>query len=286
MFLAVTFTGVSAVGIWWALTGDITDEADQLRYGGLAMFTPTLGMLAAAAASGTLRRPKELLASTGMLVSGRWSTILRYCAIGVLLPLVILAATLGISVLLGEYHLRQPLPWGELTMTVAMSVLTFVPALVLVLGEELGWGYLLPRLLPLGLWPGLLLAGLLWGLFHAPLTLQGYGYPDQNGLVATLMFTVAHVLLGTLMGWIRLASGSVWPAVALHGASNMLANPIPAVIGQTADPARLGQYAAVPTAWPSWFVLAALIGILACRGHYRRPFDHIRHGADQPQRFE
>jgi uncharacterized protein len=42
-------------------------------------------------------------------------------------------------------------------------------------GEEWGWrGWLLPRLIGLDTWPALLLSGLVWGIWHAPLTLLGY----------------------------------------------------------------------------------------------------------------
>jgi membrane protease YdiL (CAAX protease family) len=103
----------------------------------------------------------------------------------------------------------------------ASGLLTFLPLLVLMFGEEWGWGYLLPRLLPLGLWRGILLSGVLWGLFHAPLTMLGYLYPNLPGAVGSL-------LLGCLMAWIRLEAGSLWPAVVMHGASNLVANRSPA----------------------------------------------------------
>src|SRR5436305_814196 len=58
----------------------------------------------------------------------------------------------------------------------------------LAFGEQWGWrGYLLPRLLPLGQWPALLLSGAIWGLWHAPVILLGYNYPQHPILGVLVM---------------------------------------------------------------------------------------------------
>lgn len=89
-------------------------------------------------------------------------------------------------------------------------------------GEELGWrGYLLPRLLPLGVWPALLLSGLIHALWHGPqmlIHLRSGGW----GLENLALFVVSVTFAGVLFGWMRLASGSVWPAVVAHAANNSL----------------------------------------------------------------
>ena len=51
-------------------------------------------------------------------------------------------------------------------------------------GEEVGWrGWLLTSLRPLGTWPALIIVGVIWGLWHAPLILLGYNFarPDITG---------------------------------------------------------------------------------------------------------
>ncbi|WP_102101036.1 CPBP family intramembrane glutamic endopeptidase [Tsukamurella tyrosinosolvens] len=268
VFLAVTFAGVSAVGVAWGMLGDIHDAGDQLRFGGVAMFTPAVGMLAAAASSGQLRSPRDFLELTGLVPHRPLRRLAGHLLLGIAIPLGIVATALALAVALGRFQLHQPFPVAGLMSAMAIGLVSLVPATVLVLGEELGWGYLLPRLLPLGLWPGMLAAGLLWGLFHAPLTMQGYGYPGLNGLRATVMFTTAHVLLGIIMAWIRLSSNSIWPAVALHGSSNMIANQIPAAVGTT-DPTP-GFTVLVPTSWLTWLAMLALIAAIAAVGGFRR----------------
>jgi membrane protease YdiL (CAAX protease family) len=87
-------------------------------------------------------------------------------------------------------------------------------------GEEWGWrGYLLPALLPLGAWPALILSGVIWGLWHLPVILLGYNYPEHRD-IGWLLMTATCVIWGVLFGWTRLATGSVWPAVIAHGALN------------------------------------------------------------------
>ncbi len=97
------------------------------------------------------------------------------------------------------------------------SVLNFIPAA----GEEIGWrGYLFPRLRELvGPTGAVLLSGVIWGLWHAPLILLGYNYPANPGL-GVLAMCVPCIGLGALLAWLSQRGGSVWPAALGHGAYN------------------------------------------------------------------
>ncbi|GAA1283023.1 hypothetical protein GCM10009609_54650 [Pseudonocardia aurantiaca] len=127
--------------------------------------------------------------------------------------------------------------FGSVAAVLGPALAALPLLMVFVFGEEVGWSYLLPKLLPLGLWPALLLSGVTWGVFHAPFTLLGYHYPDLAGGWAIVSTTVASVLLGTLMAWLRLSTGSIWPAVVAHASANVVAGQIPAAFGEAADPA-------------------------------------------------
>ncbi|WP_152514107.1 CPBP family intramembrane glutamic endopeptidase [Nocardiopsis valliformis] len=108
----------------------------------------------------------------------------------------------------------------EVYLAVLGGLLLFFPlTFLLYFGEELGWrGYLLPRLLPLGVWPALLISGLIHGLWHSP-QLYIHTTLGDMPLVGHLSFLVSVVLYGIILGWLRLASRSVWPAVFGHAAT-------------------------------------------------------------------
>ncbi|MDX1500717.1 MAG: CPBP family intramembrane glutamic endopeptidase [Thermoanaerobaculia bacterium] len=91
------------------------------------------------------------------------------------------------------------------------------------LGEEIGWrGYLVPRLARLLDFDGVALtSGLIWALWHAPLVLFA-GYRSEAPVGYSLLcFTLLAVGASYLYAWIRLKSGSLWPAVLLHGSHNL-----------------------------------------------------------------
>jgi Type II CAAX prenyl endopeptidase Rce1-like len=74
-----------------------------------------------------------------------------------------------------------------------------------------------PRLLPLGQWPALLISGAIWGFWHTPLILTGFDYP-QHHILGVVLMTLLGMIFGAILGWSRLATGSMWPAVFAHAA--------------------------------------------------------------------
>jgi membrane protease YdiL (CAAX protease family) len=94
-------------------------------------------------------------------------------------------------------------------------------------GEEYGWrGYLLPKLMPLGSMKAILLSGVIWGFWHAPIIAMGHNYGFEypgypwTGILAMVVFTIT---CGTFLAWVTLRGGSVWPAVIGHAAVNGIA---------------------------------------------------------------
>lgn len=105
--------------------------------------------------------------------------------------------------------------------TLLGPVLNFVTCF----GEEWGWrGYLLPKLgHKLSIVPTLLLTGLIWGLWHAPITALGHnyglGYPGWpvTGILAMCCFCT---VVGIFLSYVTLRTGSCLAATFGHGAIN------------------------------------------------------------------
>jgi uncharacterized protein len=119
-------------------------------------------------------------------------------------------------------------PW-MIVLSQILTAIFFAPILnaIPILGEEFGWrAYLQPKLMPLGGRKTMLLMGLTWGLWHAPLIAMGHNYGTDYpgwpwlGILATIWIMF---ILGTFIGWGALRGGSVWPAVIGHGAINGIA---------------------------------------------------------------
>ena len=171
----------------------------------------------------------------------------RWFLVAWLLPPVVAFATLGISLLFpgvqytpemeGMYERFQSLLTPEQVEQMRSQASSFPvhPVWIALLqglvagitvnavagfGEELGWRGLLQRELGyLGFWKSSLVIGLVWGLWHAPIILQGHNYP-QHPVEGVAMMTVFTLLLSPIFSYVRLKARSVIAAAILHGSLN------------------------------------------------------------------
>jgi membrane protease YdiL (CAAX protease family) len=169
----------------------------------------------------------------------------RYLLAAVLVPIVITILVIGAAVATGLMTqtlydsatglINSPAMDGQ-QIPVSSFLLQFVISMVLgiaitsiaTFGEEFGWrGVIQNRLIKhYGVVAGLVILGLFWGLWHAPIIYSGYnfpGYPLLGSLVFMPLFT-----LGTsgVFAWLTLRAGSFWPAVLAHAAINSVAGPL------------------------------------------------------------
>ncbi|PQZ57431.1 MULTISPECIES: CPBP family intramembrane glutamic endopeptidase [unclassified Microbacterium] len=132
-------------------------------------------------------------------------------------------------------------------------------------GEELGWrGWLLPALRPLGTWPALILSGVIWGVWHSPIILLGYNF-GRTDITGVLFMIGGCVAWGVLLGWLRLRSASVWPAVIAHGSLNAAAGMIVIFAAAQPDLALAG-----PLGVAGWIVAALVVIVLVLTGQFRQ----------------
>ncbi|MEU6710662.1 CPBP family intramembrane glutamic endopeptidase [Nonomuraea sp. NPDC046802] len=251
----------------------------------LMMFTPTVGVLGVWAVNRTPWR--EWARQTGLtfgdnrrrtllLLLGAWLGVplMVFLAIGVSAAVGLLSVDLDqlslMRAALRAQGVEAPADLGAVAVTQVVLAVVVAPVInaIPALGEEWGWrGWLLPRLMSTnGTVAALLLSGVIWGLWHAPLTLLGYNYP-RLGSWAALFFIGFCVLAGVIFGWLRLRTGSVWPAVVAHASLNGVAG----LALQFGDAARPPNEALAGVTGLVGWVLLALLGTALLRFFPIRP---------------
>ena len=125
--------------------------------------------------------------------------------------------------------LAQAPPWLHVLLLIALQASAgFVLSCASALGEEIGWrGFLAPRLhARFGFGGGSVATGLLWSAWHAPvLFLANFGGETPRAF-AIACFTTSLVGMSFVYSWLRLRTGSLWPAVVLHASHNVFITPI------------------------------------------------------------
>ncbi|WP_330630103.1 CPBP family intramembrane glutamic endopeptidase [Halocatena halophila] len=238
-YLVVTFGFSWLVAVVLYLTGGIGLESQQAFSGvkyatillPLYMFGPAIGVIITRLVTGEGR--------DRLFVRPRLRSNWRWYLLGWLGPPVLIALGGALYFLLMpsqfdptfsslEAFARQVgLPGGSLDPLALLGLLV-VGALTIdaaitsiaTFGEEFGWrAYLVPKLLALGDRRAIVLSGVIWGVWHWPLTIQGHNYPGTPILGAVLMcyFTI---VVGVFLAWIALRGESVWPAVIGHAVIN------------------------------------------------------------------
>ena len=155
---------------------------------------------------------------------------------------------------------QLPISTGILVLIQIAQALLFAPLfnIIFAMGEELGWrGFLLPRLLPLGQWKALLISGVIWGVWHAPVIAQGHNYPDHP-MLGIMLMVVFCVLLGIIIGWMYLKTRSPWVAALAHGSINAWAG-LPYLFLKPGFDTTLGG---TLTSAPGFLVMGLFVGWL------------------------
>jgi membrane protease YdiL (CAAX protease family) len=246
----------------------------------LVNYTPTVATLLVVRWISPLPHARQ---ATGLRLGVRFRMWLLYCVLGLFGITFINVASPFVGALFGQFpldlthfsELRVMIlhnPGGQQLLnqvpiqTLAWLTIATLPLQSLLLipftfGEEYGWrGYLLPQLLPLGQWPALLISGAIWGFWHAPLLLIGWNYPKHH-LLGVALFTIALTIIGILIGWTRLATGSVWPAVIAHAALDQN-EVLKGVLVLLKAGAPFDTATATLDGWTGWIVPLLIIGFL------------------------
>ena len=103
-------------------------------------------------------------------------------------------------------------------------------------GEEFGWRvYLQDRLFPLlGSYKGVLVLGIIWGAWHYPMNAMGYNFPGQP-ILGNVLMTIFTIVMGIILSYAVLKTGSVWAAVIIHLFNNKAGNVVAAYIAYSSN---------------------------------------------------
>lgn len=198
------------------------------------------GAFAPATAAFVVRKwvTREGFADAGLRLNFRkWP----YYVVAWLLPLTVVACIVIAAILFGvgapDFSLvrglkylassvgRTPLhtpshPW--LVLAAFALPVNAILATPILFGEEFGWrGYLQLRLFPERPFRSAIVTGVIWGVWHYPLLLRGYDFP-QNRPGSLIVFPVTTIFLSVIFGWLRLKTGSIWSAALAHSATNAI----------------------------------------------------------------
>lgn len=138
--------------------------------------------------------------------------------------------------LTGEWQVKT----GTFLLQLAISIILFFPAF----GEEWGWrGYMMPKLMELMPKPvAILVGGIIWGLWHAPLTVSGHNFGTEYKFypwLGILLMCLYCVLLNAFLTLLTERTRSIYPASFCHMVNNNLSVGI--LLSIFAAPAALGK---------------------------------------------
>jgi membrane protease YdiL (CAAX protease family) len=274
LFVGLTFLANWSFALCFFVLGGRWGTPGGIAFGAAYMFVPML--VALVLLKGVYHEPvREPLGISFRL--NRWFLVAWW------LPPVIALATFGVSLLLPgiEYAPRmegiferfaslltseqmQQLRERMTATPVAALWLTLLQGLIAGItinavagfGEELGWrGFLQKEWAFLGFWRSSLLIGFVWGLWHAPLILQGHNYP-QHRIGGVFMMTLMCILLAPIFSYVRIKARSVIAAAIIHGTFNATYG-LSVVLVQGGSDLTTGV-----TGLPGFLVLAVVILIL------------------------
>jgi membrane protease YdiL (CAAX protease family) len=219
---------------------------------GRSLYTRALMWSPGVAALLLLRRRGVSWREIGWTWTGRWEWVSYFAVLSAgllvygfawvagLMDFPDSAAVNAIATDFGWRQLPKPVVvagYATFTMTLGM-----MPAVTSALGEEIGWrGFLVPRLASqFSFTATALITGGIWAVWHYPMFMVTDYYRSGHLWYSLTCFTTLLLAASVICTWLRLKSGSIWPAVMLHAANNLF---VQDVMRPLAGSGRWSQYA-------------------------------------------
>lgn len=241
LFLIITFVITYAVEIFFIMpmagSADLNQAMMAQSLMALVMFIPSIGAVL------TRILTKERFLGSNIYLSLNLKRNLKYYGLAWFgfAALIIFGAVLYFLIFPKQFdanlgyaaavlNAQAPVTPEEVKQTMISQIIMGIllsPLLNIMncFGEEWGWrGYLLPKMLKrFPVVPTLLITGLIWGLWHAPLTMMGHnygvGYPGfpYTGIMAMCAFCI---VIGIILSYVTIKTKSCIPAILGHGMLN------------------------------------------------------------------
>jgi membrane protease YdiL (CAAX protease family) len=151
------------------------------------------------------------------------------------------------------------------------------------LGEEIGMrGYLQPHLMSLGRNRALLVVGLVWATWHMPLYyFMAKLFPVGNVLLFLPLFYGTIVAASFFFGYLRIYTGSIWPASIAHAVHNAAWESL-AAFTVTSSPVLVNFY--LVGDYGILIVIGVVIGAIWLSYYLKSGMDRAQEaGADAPE---
>src|SRR5215213_8250444 len=242
----------------------------------LWMSTPTVATLVMLLAVTREGYSKEGWKSLGL---HRLGLNVWWIAFGVTLFITVAASAIVWATPLASFVLPEG---GILNPLIGFLMLVGVYTLTFSLGEEIGMrGYLQPHLMSLGRTRALLLVGLVWGTWHMPLYyFVAKLFPVGNVLLFVPLFYGTIVAASFLFGYLRIYTGSTWPASIAHATHNA-AWSVLAMLTATSSPALVNLY--LVGDYGILILVGVAIGAIWVGYYLRRGMNKAQSGGEAPE---
>ena len=187
---------------------------------------------------------------------------------------------------MGHPSCSLALPEGGLVDPILSFFIFFGMSVVwFALIEEIGMrGYLQPHLMSLGRRRALLLVGLVFATWHLPLIFlapAAADFPTGNLLLFFPLFYGTFVAASFFFGYLRIYTGSTWPASIAHAVHNAAWGVLGAVTLITAAPVLVDVY--LVGDFGLLILIGTVIGAIWVGHRFKGGMDEAQSGAEVPR---
>jgi membrane protease YdiL (CAAX protease family) len=144
-----------------------------------------------------------------------------FMALGLMIPIAFYFLSLVVQLRFSSFRIKPGTEWKKMLLPVLLNIMVLI---FFVSGEEIGWrGFLQTSLIDrFGMTGGIVLLGIIWGIWHAPVALRGHNLNQHFWAEAFVLYPFICVCYSFPLAYLTIQSGSIWPALIFHATNNSL----------------------------------------------------------------